>query len=173
MFRDDYPVLVAGGVAEAADVRNCLDAGAEAVVCGTRFLMTDESGGHPQYKARLLEARDTVLTELFGLGWPAPHRVIPNAATARWLRDDPRGPGWLRRIQMTTAPLLRRLPAGTQARLAAGQKASRPLFGPAAATVSAPESLIDAGPLYAGESIARINDVRPAGVLVREMIDGK
>lgn len=168
-FGDDYPVLVAGGVAEASDVRNCIEAGAEAVVCGTRFLMTEESGGHPQYKARLLEAQDTVLTELFGLGWPAPHRVVRNAATARWLGDDPRGPRWLRGLQTTTAPLVRRLPAGTQGRLAARQTASRPLFGPAAATSGGPESLVEAGPLYAGETIARINDIRPAGVLVQEM----
>jgi NAD(P)H-dependent flavin oxidoreductase YrpB (nitropropane dioxygenase family) len=134
--------------------------------------MTEESGGHAQYKARLLEAQDTVLTELFGLGWPAPHRVVRNAATARWLGDDPRGPGWLRRVQTTTAPFLRRLPARTQERLASGQKASRPLFGPVAATAGGPENLIDAGPLYAGESIARVNDIRPAGILVREMVEG-
>jgi hypothetical protein len=27
---------------------------------------------------------------LFGLGWPAPHRVVANAATRRWCRDDGR-----------------------------------------------------------------------------------
>ena len=48
---DGYPVLSAGGIAEAADTRARLDAGAEAVVCGTRFLMSEESGGHPDYKA--------------------------------------------------------------------------------------------------------------------------
>src|SRR5438876_2934022 len=75
---DGYPVLSAGGIAEAADVRARLDAGAEAVVCGTRFLMTEESGAHPDCKARLLDARETILTELFGMGWPAPHRVVAN-----------------------------------------------------------------------------------------------
>src|SRR6202023_1445529 len=63
---DDYPVLSAGGVADASDVTARLNAGAEAVVCGTRFLMTEESGAHPAYKARLVQARETVLTELFG-----------------------------------------------------------------------------------------------------------
>ena len=93
---DDYPVLSAGGVVEAADVRAHLDAGAEAVVSGTRFLMTDESGAHPAYKVRLVEGGETILTELFGAGWPAAHRVLPNAATDRWLANDPRGPGWMR-----------------------------------------------------------------------------
>ena len=48
---DDYPVLSAGGIADASDVTARLDAGAEAVVCGTRFLMTEESGAHPAYRA--------------------------------------------------------------------------------------------------------------------------
>src|ERR1700674_416274 len=107
---DDYPILSAGGIVDASDVRVRLDAGAEAVVCGTRFLMTEESGAHPLYKARLIEARETVLTELFGVGWPAAHRVVPNEATVRWLERDPRGPGWLRTFHRATAPLLSRVP---------------------------------------------------------------
>ena len=165
----DYPVLSAGGIAESSDVKPRLDAGAEAVVCGTRFLMAEESGGHATYKARLIEARETVLTELFGVGWPAPHRVVPNEATARWLRQDPRGPAWLRVFHKMTAPLFSRAPVPMQFRLAATQKPSRPLFGPAAATVDGPPNLIDAGPLYAGKCIDRINDIRPAGELVREL----
>jgi NAD(P)H-dependent flavin oxidoreductase YrpB (nitropropane dioxygenase family) len=166
---DDYPVLSAGGIADASDVRARLDAGAEAVVCGTRFLMTEESGAHPAYKARLVEARETILTELFGAGWPAPHRVVPNQATVRWLGRDPRGPGWLRMFHRATAPAFSRVPVPMQLRLAATQKPNRPMFGPAAATVDGPPNLIDAGPLYAGECIGRITDIRPAGELVREL----
>jgi nitronate monooxygenase len=166
---DDYPVLSAGGIADASDVKARLDAGAEAVVCGTRFLMTEESGAHPAYKARLVEARETILTELFGAGWPAPHRVVPNQATVRWLGRDPRGPGWLRAFHRATAPAFSRVPVPMQLRLAATQKPSRPMFGPAAATVDGPPNLIDAGPLYAGECIDRITDIRPAGELLREL----
>jgi nitronate monooxygenase len=165
----DYPVLSAGGVADPSDARGRLDAGADAVVCGTRFLMSEESGGHPTYKARLLEAQETILTELFGVGWPAPHRVIANEATDRWLKRDPRGPGWLRAFHRVTAPLFSRVPVPMQFRLAATQKPSRPMFGPAAATVEGPPSLLEAGPLYAGECVARITDIRPAGELVRQL----
>jgi nitronate monooxygenase len=165
----DYPVLSAGGIADVSDTRARLDAGAEAVVCGTRFLMTEESGGHPTYKARLIEARETILTELFGVGWPAPHRVVANAATARWLGLDPRGPVWLRMLHRVTAPVFSRVPVPMQFRLAATQAPGRPMFGPAAATVDGPLNLIDAGPLYAGKCIDRINDIRPAGELVREL----
>lgn len=167
---DAYPVLSAGGVFDAAGVGARLAGGAAAVVCGTRFLMTDESGAHPAYKARLLEARETIRTELFGLGWPAPHRVVPNEATARWLGADPLGPGWLRLAQRATAPALSRLPLGLQVRLAASQTPGRPFFGPAAATVGGPASLAAAGPLYAGECIDRVNDIRPAGEIVRDLL---
>ena len=166
---DGYPVLSAGGVADAADTEARLDAGAEAVVSGTRFLMSEESGGHPGYKKRLIEAQETLLTELFGAGWPAPHRVVPNAATARWLRGDPRGPRWLRLLHRASAPALARVPVPLQLKLAGTQTPSRPLFGPAAATAGGPASLVDAGPLYAGECVARIGDVRPAGQLVSDL----
>ena len=84
------PVLAAGGIVDRAGVGEALDAGAVAAVLGTRFLLSEESRAHPDYKQRCLEAEGTVLTELFGLGWAdAPHRVIPNAATRRWLGDEP------------------------------------------------------------------------------------
>jgi NAD(P)H-dependent flavin oxidoreductase YrpB (nitropropane dioxygenase family) len=58
------------------------------VIAGTRFLLTHQSRAHPEYLRRILAARKTFRTTLFGLGWPAPHRVIANAATDRWCRDD-------------------------------------------------------------------------------------
>ncbi|MDQ6914597.1 MAG: nitronate monooxygenase, partial [Actinomycetota bacterium] len=89
-----YPVLVAGGLADAADVERALAAGADAAVLGTRFLMSEESHAHPVYRQRVGAARETLLTELFGLGWPrAPHRVVANRAVERWLSGrDARGP---------------------------------------------------------------------------------
>ena len=76
---DDYPVLSAGGIVDSTDVKARLDAGANAVVSGTRFLLSEESGAHDAYKARLLEADETILTELFGAGWPAPTGSSPRS----------------------------------------------------------------------------------------------
>jgi nitronate monooxygenase len=161
-----YPVLSAGGIATPEDVRERLDAGAVAVVLGTRFLMTEESCAHPAYKQRLLEARETVLTELFGLAWPAPHRVLWNEATERWLTRDRRGPRWVRAINKLTAPLAMRTPERLQEKLLRGQSVAVPLLSPQAVTRGLPSRLLDVTPLYAGESVARIHDVRPAADVV-------
>jgi len=125
-----YPLLLAGGVAERADVERALQAGASAAVAGTSFLLSAESRAHPEYKRRLLDADETILTELFGLGWPAPHRVVPNAATER-------GGG-------------------------------EPL-SPLAATDDGPAELVDDGPLYAGKTVARINQLRAAAEIVGDL----
>jgi NAD(P)H-dependent flavin oxidoreductase YrpB (nitropropane dioxygenase family) len=161
-----FPVLSAGGIATPEDVRERLDAGAAAAVLGTRFLMTEESQAHPAYKQRLLEARETVLTELFGLAWPAPHRVIWNEATERWLVRDRRGPRWVRVLNKATAPLAARTPERLQETLLRRQSVAVPLLSPQVVTRGLPSRLLDVTPLYAGESVARIHDVRPAGDLV-------
>lgn len=49
------PVIAAGGIMDGADIRAALAQGAVAVQMGTAFLVTDESGIHPAYRARLLD----------------------------------------------------------------------------------------------------------------------
>jgi NAD(P)H-dependent flavin oxidoreductase YrpB (nitropropane dioxygenase family) len=127
-----YPLLLAGGIAERADLRRALDGGAEAAVAGTRFLLSEESRAHPEYRRRLLAADRTILTELFGAGWPAPHRVVANAATEQWRPGDP-------------------------------------LLSPLGPADDGPPNLLDDGPLYAGETVARIATVEPAAELVRRL----
>jgi nitronate monooxygenase len=164
------PVLAAGGIVDAEDVRAALDAGAAAAVAGTRFLLSDESHAHPDYKQRCLDAGETILTELFGLGWPdAPHRVIPNGATRRWLRTRSRGPRWIRAANRITAPLARRIPAGVQDRATMRQRPSQPFLGPQPPTTDGPANLLDSGPLYAGANVGRITDIQPAAELVKAL----
>ncbi len=163
----DIPVLAAGGIVDAGGVRAVLDAGAVSAVVGTRFLLSDECRAHPEYKQRCLAADETVLTELFGLGWPdAPHRVIANPATERWLRGDARGPRWIRAANRLSAPLARRVPGGLQARAAKVQRPGQALLGPQPPTDDGPAALLDSGPLYAGANVGRIDDIRPAADLV-------
>jgi len=161
-----YPLLLAGGIAERGDVVVALEAGAIAAVAGTRFLLSGESRAHPAYRQRLLEAEETVLTELFGAGWPVPHRVVANAATAHWLGDDPRGPRLNRALNRLSGVGARYLPPSLQVRLARAQRPQSRLLTPIGATDDGFPTLVDAGPLYAGETVARIGDVRPARDIV-------
>lgn len=162
----DFPLLLAGGIADSADVRRALDAGATAAVAGTRFLASEESRAHPEYRRRLLGARETILTELFGAGWPAPHRVIANAATERWLGHDPRGPRLNRGLNRLTGVGARYMPESLQGRIARVQRPGGRVLSPLGPADDGPANLLDAGPLYAGESVARVADVRPAAELV-------
>ena len=161
-----YPLLLAGGVCERADVERALEAGASAALAGTRFLLSEESRAHPEYRRRLQAAETTILTELFGAGWPAPHRVIANTATERWLGADHRGPALNRLLNRLSAPGARYMPAPLQARLAHAQHPGSRLLSPLGPTDDGPTNLLDAGPLYAGETVARIDDVRPAAEIV-------
>jgi nitronate monooxygenase len=164
------PVLAAGGIIDVDGVKAVLDAGAVAAVAGTRFLLSDESHAHTEYKHRCLKAGETLLTELFGLGWPhAAHRVIPNDATRRWLRSDPRGPGWILVANRLTAPLARRIPTAAQDRMITTQRPSHPFLGPQPPTDDGPANLLDSGPLYAGMNVDRITDIRPARELVKAL----
>ena len=167
-----YPLLVAGGIADAADVASALGSGAAAVVCGTRFLMSEESGASSGYKRRLIEGSDTVLTELFGVGWPGAHRVLPNAATRRWLGDDRRGPAAVRLFNRAARPVLSRSPEALQSWMLRHQSVGLPLFSPVPPGAGASDQVLETSPLYAGETVARISEVRPAASIVQDLVAG-
>jgi NAD(P)H-dependent flavin oxidoreductase YrpB (nitropropane dioxygenase family) len=162
------PLLLAGGIATAHDVAVALRAGATAVVAGTRFLLTEECSAHPAYKDRVLRAERTLETQLFGLGWPMRHRVVPNAATDRWCRSGALGPKALLAAQRLTTPLAR-LPMALVGRTVAVQRVGIPLFGPSAPLSQTPDHLVEATALYAGESALRIDDIVPAAEAVRTL----
>jgi NAD(P)H-dependent flavin oxidoreductase YrpB (nitropropane dioxygenase family) len=164
-----FPLLLAGGIATVADAREALAAGADAVVAGTAFLLTEESRAHPEYKRRLTTARETLLTDLFGFGWPARHRVVPNAATERGLSGGPT-PALNRAANRIFAPGARYAPATLQAALARRQRLGGVLLGPSPPTDDGPEGLVDSGPLYAGETVARIGGLRPASEVVAALV---
>ena len=64
------------------------------------------------------------------------------------------------------APAARYAPAALQARMIRAQRPDSRLLSPAGPTDDGPEGLVEAGPLYAGETVARIADLRPAAELV-------
>jgi NAD(P)H-dependent flavin oxidoreductase YrpB (nitropropane dioxygenase family) len=161
------PVFVAGGVADAADTARALGAGAAGVVAGTRFLLTSESRAHPLYRRRVLEATETLETTLFGLAWPARHRVVPNAATRRWLRPDGSVRGLPDALNRMSGPLGRVATDAVAGALPRLQRARLPLLSPTPPRAGLPDAAVESTPLYAGETALRIDSVVPAAEAVR------
>jgi nitronate monooxygenase len=155
------PVFLAGGVATAEDTRAALAAGADGVVAGTRFLMTHEANAHPEYQRRVLDAEKTMETTLFGISWPLRHRVVPNEATRRWCHSDgtPKALPAAVNASSRWLAVLGYLNAGALMR---AQSPSLPMFTPLAPLAGMPDSSVDRGALYAGDSALRITEILSA-----------
>jgi nitronate monooxygenase len=163
------PVLNAGGVATAAHARAAAAAGAAGVLAGTRFLLTPESGAHPAYKAAVLAADRTLVTQLFGFGWPLRHRVVPNRATERWCGSAGREPRATRLLGAAGRPLGRVVSQRAGLALARRQRTRLPVYTPLPPVSGLDEALVHAMPLYAGEVARDIGVLRDAGAIVREL----
>jgi enoyl-[acyl-carrier protein] reductase II len=136
--------------------------GAEAAVLGTRFLASVESRAHPLYKQRLLEAqeRDTVRTTLFGHGWPnAPHRTLRTAFVQTWLGQEARG-----QESRPDEPVVGQTVLGGRA-----MPVLRFMGFPPNAEASGD---IDAMDLLAGQGVGLVREVKPAGQIVHELVEG-
>jgi nitronate monooxygenase len=149
----DIPVVAAGGIGTAADVREMLTAGADAVRVGTRFAATVESDLHDRYVERLCRATaaDTVLTEAFGVGWPhAPHRVLASALQAALAAPD-----------------------GTIATMTLrdGSTVDLPRFSPTPPSRST-TGAIEAMALYAGRSVGAVTSRAFLADVMAELIEG-
>ncbi len=160
------PVIAAGGIHDAATAGAAARLGAHGVAAGTRFLLTPESHAHPAYKARLLAANATLVTRLFGLGWPAPHRVVVNAATHRWSDADGAPPAWASRIHHAAVMGSRWQPPWMERALLRCQRLGSPVFSPFAQLRDMPDAWADLTPLYAGHSL------QPAATVVHALSQG-
>jgi NAD(P)H-dependent flavin oxidoreductase YrpB (nitropropane dioxygenase family) len=164
-----HPVIAAGGIHDGASAARAVAAGASAVALGTRFLLTPQSHAHAAYKARLLEARRTVETELFGFGWPARHRVVPNAALERWCEPMRAATRAALALERLTGALGRVVPMSSGPKLAKRQSLRWPLYSPALLQAGWPEELADVTALYAGECVEHIDTLIDAGEVVRRL----
>jgi len=154
------PVAAAGGIADARGLVAALALGAEGVVLGTRFLATPEAAAHPIYKQKVLEAteEDTVRTTLFGRGWPnAPHRTLRTAFVNEWLKDEARGSE-----QRVDEPVIGESIFG-------GERVPLQRFAGFPPTAEATGDIESMG-LLAGQSVGLVTDIKPAAVIVRELV---
>jgi nitronate monooxygenase len=146
------PIVAAGGIADPAAGRAALAAGAQAIAMGTRFLASAECEAHPRYKDALVGAKgsDTVLTDLFDIGWPAPHRVLRNSTFDRW--------------EAAGRPASGSRP-GEGDQVARGPGHSVPRYGVNLPRVDV-EGDIEAMAMYAGQGVGAIAGEQPAGEIV-------
>jgi nitronate monooxygenase len=81
------PVIVAGGISTGLHLRRALAAGASGAIVGTRFMATQESTAHADYKRALVNASgdDAAMSVCYSDGWPAAtHRTLRNGTLNRW-----------------------------------------------------------------------------------------
>ena len=145
------PVIAAGGIVDGRGLAAALALGADGVWVGTRFLASEESEAHPDYKKRLLGATeiDTVHTETFHVGWPpqSPHRVLRSSVTDGSSQ-----------------------PAGPVARVRQGERITDvPAFSSAAPTVHT-QGRTELMANYAGQGVGLIHDILPAAEIVERMV---
>ncbi len=147
----EVPVVASGGIADGRGLAAVLALGAAGVWVGTRFVASEESEAHPDYKKRLCAARetDTVYTEMFHRGWPphSPHRVLKN-------------------------PLTEGLPApeGPVARVRFPDRVAEvPAFAAPSPTIHA-EGQTELMANYAGQGVGAIHEVLPAARIVERMV---
>ncbi len=73
----DLPVLAAGGIADGRGIAAVFQLGAVGVQVGSRFLVANECGVHPNYKKKVLKAND-IATMVTGKRLGHPVRQIKN-----------------------------------------------------------------------------------------------
>jgi NAD(P)H-dependent flavin oxidoreductase YrpB (nitropropane dioxygenase family) len=140
------PVLAAGGIADGRGMAAALALGAEGVLLGTRFLATDESPLHANFKQAIVlsNGHDTVLTDIPDIArssvWPgAMARTLRNRFVEQWA-----GREWALR---------------QQARAAAEAIETARLAGDT-----------DHAVILIGQDAGLIDSVLPAGEVVRQMV---
>lgn len=152
------PLLAAGGIVDGTTMAAALALGADAVWCGSRFLASLEAEAHDAYKARVQAADvgDTAILSIYGPEWPdQPMRAIVNdgarAALGREAEATRDAEG-----QVVGSTVLN------------GQTIPVPRYS---AILPTPDfdGDIEQACLTAGQSAGNIDEVLPAGEIVRRM----
>ncbi len=86
----DIPVIAGGSVATGSGFLGALSMGAEGVLMGTAFFASEESPIHPNFKQKLLHAKETD-TELVMESIFNPLRVVKNELSAKVLEMEAGG----------------------------------------------------------------------------------
>lgn len=156
------PVLASGGIGDGKALARAFALGAQAVSLGTRFVACDETWVHPAYKQRIVDgkAEDTVLNELYDRDWPdAPHRTLRNKNVAEWEAAG-------------CPPSGSRPGEGTSIGLRTNSMGQRTEWIRYSIGTAPPDfdGDLEYAPLWAGESVSDVNDIKPAADIVRDLV---
>ncbi len=137
------PVIAGGGIADGRGLAAALALGAEGVVMGTRFLMAEEVGLHPEVRHRLMAA-DERATALIMKSLRNSTRVLGNTLA--------------RQVQELEAQ-------------GAGLDDLRPLIGGQRGREAMASGRVEDGLLALGQGIGLIDEVMPAAEIIRRTLD--
>lgn len=84
------PVIAAGGIGDGRGLAAAIMLGAEGVQMGTRFIVANESIVHPNYKQRVIRAKD-IDSEVTGRSTGHPVRALRNKMTRNYLQMEKEG----------------------------------------------------------------------------------
>ncbi|SHG38596.1 enoyl-[acyl-carrier protein] reductase II [Thermosyntropha lipolytica DSM 11003] len=137
----DVPVIAAGGIADGRGFMAAFALGAEGVQVGTRFICAEECEVHPAYKEKVIKARDRA-TVVCGISTGHPVRAIHNKFTRHYLECEFSG---MKKEELEE--------------LGRGRYPEAALKGE-----------VDNGTVLAGEIAGLVKDIKPAGLIVEEII---
>ena len=157
------PVLASGGIGDGRGIARAIELRAQGVSLGTRFVASEESRAHSEYKRRIVNsvATDTVYTtDLYDISWPgAPTRTLRNRTFAEWDAAGRPAPG-------------QRPGEGTNVgklRLPSGESLELPRYGGAGSPLVGFEGDLDYMAMWAGESVEFVKEILPAAEIVRRL----
>lgn len=138
----DVPVVAAGGICDGRGFAAAFALGAEGVQMGTRFIATEESPAHPNFKQAILDAADNG-TCITGRTVGAPVRALKNSLSARVLEAERRG--------MAEAELIE-------------------LIGPGRSMQASVEGDCEEGTPQCGQGGGMIREIKSAGQVIEDVI---
>src|SRR3984957_5649298 len=152
------PMPAAGGLIDGRPMAAALVLGAYAVWCGSRFLASQEAEAHDAYKARVLsgDVGDTAILSIYGPEWPGQAmRAIVNDGARMALGREPEA------IDDASGQII-------GSTILNGQKIPTPRYSAILPTRDF-DGDIEQACLTAGQSAGNIDEILPAGEIVRRM----
>lgn len=135
------PLIAAGGIATGRGMLAAMVLGADGVQVGSRFVASDEASSHPAFKRRVVEAGEG--DTILTLKELAPVRILKNS------------------FYQQITDLYAKNPTKEQLRDLLGRaRAKRGMF----------EGDLEEGELEIGQISGLIHDIKPAAVILREMV---